>query len=113
MINPNKYIFNCFNAEKARHPDMTLLYRKATERNDASLRYMLDGKMLTVFFLKNGCEDFFYKLETQKGIGTLIQHIDIDGNVPLSAKDAIDVPQMFIDITQDYIFNRDKLKLCD
>lgn len=111
MNNPNKYLFNCFNAEQVRHPDMRLLYRKETDRNDASMRYSDDSGMLTILFLKNGCEEFYFKLVTQKGIGKLIQSLDSDGNVTLSAETAADVPQVFVDISQDYINNRDILKL--
>lgn len=113
MNNPNRYLFNCFSAEREHHPNMKLLYRKATDRNDASMRYISDNGMLTVLFLKNGCEEFYFKLETQKGIGKLIQNIDADGNVTLSAQDATDVPQEFLDISQDYISNREMLRLCD
>jgi hypothetical protein len=111
--NPNKYLFNCFNAEKARHPDMTVFYRKEEEKRDASMRYTGNEGILTVLFLKNGCEEFYFKLGTQKGIGRLIQSIDAEGNVTLSAESSTDVPKAFLDIARDYIVNRDKLKLCN
>ena len=111
MNNPNKFIFNCFNAERERHPSMKLLYRKATDRNDASMRYIADNGILTVLFLKNGCEEFYFKTEEQKSIGILIQSIDAEGSVSFSDVSSNDIPQVFIDISQDYINNRDKLKL--
>lgn len=113
MNNPNKYLFNCFNAERERHPTMKLLYRKATDRNDASMRYIADNGVLTVLFLKNGYEEFYFKTEEQKGIGKLIQSIDAEGIVTLSDMSSNSIPKVFLDIAHDYIYNRDKLKITE
>lgn len=115
MTNPNAKLYDLLMNEKNRHADvdMTFLYRKSKDNQDASMRYIskqpgAEG-VLTVLFRKNGDEDFYFKQENEKGIGVLVQHLT-DGGQYAELENAFNnMPSLFRNITQDYQYNRDEL----
>lgn len=111
MENPNKYLFDCFNAEKNRHPDMSIYYRKKSENNDASIRYMNDEGVLTVLFSEQGNEDFYFRRPNEGGIGELVQRVSDNGKFGIQGANFLTMPAKFRDIAQEYQYDRASLHI--
>lgn len=111
MENPNKYLFECFNAEKTRHPDMSIFYRKQSEKNDASIRYMNDEGVLTVLFNNKGVEDFYFRRPNDSGIGELVQRVSDNGKFGVQGANFLNMPAIFRSIAQEYQYDRASLHI--
>lgn len=111
MNNPNKHLFDCFNAEKERHPDMSVYYRKKSENNDASIRYHNDDGVLTVFFSEQGNEDFYFKKPDEGGIGELVQRVSENGKLGIQGANFLKMPSSFRNIAQEYQYDRASLHI--
>lgn len=100
-------LYNIFSREKQRVGDkFTLFY----DQKKQFLRYSNDDGALTVFFdAKQGSEKFYYTRDVKDftSFGELIQQSVDHGNKATMLKEAISsCPQAFIDLCNDYQFNR-------
>lgn len=111
MTNPNMHMFDCFNAEKKRHPDMSIYYRKRSDKNDASIRYLNDEGVLTVLFSTHGNEDFYFKAPTESGIGELVQRVSDNGKLGVQGAGFLKMPTSFRNIAQEYQYDRSSLHI--
>jgi hypothetical protein len=111
MENPNKYLFDCFNAEKKRHPDMSIYYRKKSDNNDASIRYMNEEGVLTVLFSEQGNEDFYFRRPNDIGIGELVQRVSDNGRYGIQGANFLSLPVKFRNIAQAYQYDRASLHI--
>lgn len=111
MENPNRHLFECFKAEKERHPDMSIFYRKKSEKNDASIRYINENGVLTVLFNEQGNEDFYFKKPNESGIGELVQRVSDNGKLGIQGANFLTMPTEFRDIAQEYQYDRASLRI--
>lgn len=73
-------LYNIFDNERKRYPDMTVFYREGNDRMEKSLSYSNDDGRLTILFGKNGEEDFYFRKPDEKGLGDIVQTLSNKGN---------------------------------
>lgn len=109
ITNQMDNLYDIFQREKERvGNDVTIFYNK----NKNTLQYKNEEGTLTVKFKpEKGAESFYYRPNTTErvGFGTLVQENYENGKDVKCHSEIFDIPQRFIDITQDYQFNRDKI----
>lgn len=109
-------LFDIFQNEKTRNPDMTVFYK---DNNGLKyLSYKNDEGVLTVRFGENGKEDFYFKNADEKGLGEKVLHLEPKGKGQKGMFGLIEdkmweIPDRFADLTTEWRFNRDLIKVDD
>ena len=109
VTNQMDNLYDIFQREKNRVGDeVTVFYNK----NKNTLQYKDNEGTLTVQFKpEKGAENFYYRPNTSErvGLGTLVQENLENGTSVKFHSEIFNIPQKFINIVQDYQFDREKI----
>ena len=105
-------LYDIFMNEKKRNPDMTIFYKD--NNGQKYLSYSNNEGTLTVKFGEKGKEDFFFKEAGEKGLGEKVFHLEPKNKsnterMGIVEKKMWDIPARFIQLTDDWQFERDKI----